>query len=38
LLLEARISNAEAKKDLIISKLRLLSQIGGLDLKAFKTP
>ena len=38
LLLEARISNAEAKKDLIISKLRLLSQIGGLDLKALKTP
>ena len=38
LLLEARISNAEAKKNLIISKLRLLSQIGGLDLKAFKTP
>ncbi len=38
LLLEARISNAEAKKDLIISKMRLLSQVGGLDLKAFKTP
>ena len=38
LLLEARISNAEAKKDFIISKMRLLSQIGGLDLKAFKTP
>tara|TARA_B100001057_G_scaffold64785_1_gene58518 strand:+ start:162 stop:1457 length:1296 start_codon:yes stop_codon:yes gene_type:complete len=38
LLLEARISNAEAKKDFIISKMRLLSQVGGLDLKAFKTP
>ena len=38
LLLEARISNARAKKDLIVSKLRLLSQVGGLDLKAFKTP
>ena len=38
LLLEARISNAEAKKDFIISKLRLLSQVGGLNLKAFKTP
>ena len=37
-LLEARISNARAKKDLIVSKLRLLSQVGGLDLKAFKTP
>ena len=38
LLLEARISNAEAKKDFIISKMRLLSQVGGLDLKAFKKP
>lgn len=38
LLLEARISNAEAKKDFIISKMRLLSQVGGLDLKAFKAP
>ena len=38
LLLEARISNAEAKKDFIISKMRLLTQVGGLDLKAFKTP
>ena len=38
LLLEARISNARAKKDLIVSKLKLLSQVGGLDLKAFKTP
>jgi len=38
LLLEARISYAEAKKNLIISKLRLLSQIGGLDLRALKTP
>ena len=38
LLLEARISNAEAKKDFIISKMRLLSQVGGLGLEAFKTP
>ena len=38
LLLEARISNAEAKKDFIISKMRLLSQVGGLSLEAFKTP
>ena len=38
LLLEARISNAKAKKDYIISKMRLLSQVGELDLKAFKTP
>ena len=38
LLLEARISNARAKKDLIVSKLKLLSQVGGLDLKAFKSP
>ena len=38
LLLEARISNARAKKDFIVSKLRLLSQVGGLDLKAFQTP
>ena len=38
LLLEARISHAKAKKDLIVSKLQLLSQVGGLNLKAFKTP
>ena len=38
LLLEARISNAEAKKDFIISKMRLLNQVGGLDLQAFKIP
>ncbi len=38
LLLEARISNAKAKKDYIISKMRLLSQVGELNLKAFKTP
>ena len=38
LLLDARISNAEAKKDLIISKMRVLSQVGGLNLKAFKIP
>ncbi len=38
LLLEARISNAEAKKDFIISKMRLLMQVGGLDLKSFKYP
>ena len=38
LLLDARISNAEAKKDFIISKMRLLSQVGGLNLKAIKIP
>ena len=38
LLLEARISNAEAKKDFIISKMRLLNHVGELDLKAFKFP
>ena len=38
LLLEARISHAKAKKELIVSKLQLLSQVGGLNLKAFKTP
>ncbi len=38
LLLEARISNARAKKDLIVSKLRLLSQVGGLELNSFKIP
>ena len=38
LLLEARISHAEAKKDLIVSKLKLLNQVGGLSLKALKTP
>ncbi len=38
LLLEARISYAEAKKDFIISKMKLLSQVGGLNLEAFKTP
>ncbi len=36
LLLEARISHAKAKKDLIISKMKLLNQVGGLNLKAFK--
>ena len=38
LLLEARISHARAKKDLIVSKLQLLSQVGGLNYKAFKKP
>ncbi len=38
LLLEARISHAKAKKDLVVSKLQLLSQVGGLNLKALKTP
>ena len=38
LLLEARISHAKAKKDLVVSKLQLLSQVGGLNLKAFKIP
>ena len=37
LLLDARISYAKAEKDLVVSKLKLLSQIGGLDLKALKT-
>ena len=37
LLLEARISNANAKKDLIVSKLELLDQVGELDLKALKS-
>tara|TARA_B100001057_G_scaffold389254_1_gene396940 strand:- start:112 stop:1407 length:1296 start_codon:yes stop_codon:yes gene_type:complete len=37
LLLDARISNAEAKKDLIISKMKLLSQVGGLDLNSIKS-
>ncbi len=36
LLLDARISFAKAEKDLVVSKLRLLSQIGGLNLKALK--
>ena len=38
LLLEARISHAKAKKDLIVSKLQLLNQIGGLNLQALKRP
>ncbi len=38
LLLEARISHAKAKKDLIVSKLQLLRQVGGLNLQAIKTP
>ena len=38
LLLEARISHAKAKKDLIVSKLQLLSQVGGLNLQALKRP
>ena len=38
LLLEARISHAKAKKDFIVSKLKLLSQVGGLNLQALKTP
>ena len=37
LLLDARISHAEAEKDLIVSKLQLLKQIGGLNIKSFKT-
>ena len=37
LLLESRISNANAKKDLIVSKLELLDQVGELDLKALKS-
>ena len=38
LLLEARISHAKAKKDLIVSKLQLLNQVGGLNLQALKRP
>ena len=38
LLLEARISHAKAKKDFIVSKLKLLSQVGGLNLQVLKTP
>ena len=38
LLLEARISHAKAGKDLIVSKLQLLSQVGGLNFKAFQNP
>jgi outer membrane protein len=38
LLLEARISHAKAEKDLVVSKLNLLKQIGGLDLNAIQTP
>ena len=38
LLLEARISHAKAKKDLVVSKLQLLSQVGGLNLQSLKKP
>lgn len=38
LLLDARISHAKAEKDLIVSKLNLLKQIGGLNLNAIQTP
>ncbi len=38
LLLEARISHAEAEKNLIVSKLELLDQIGRLNINSFKTP
>ena len=38
LLLEARISHAKAKKDLIVSKLQLLSQVGELNLRSFQNP
>tara|TARA_B100001093_G_C26836887_1_gene1018750 strand:- start:1204 stop:2499 length:1296 start_codon:yes stop_codon:yes gene_type:complete len=38
LLLEARISHAKAKKDLIVSKLQLLSQVGKLNLRSFQNP
>ena len=37
LLLNARISHARAEKDLIVSKLNLLKQIGGLNLNAIET-
>ena len=38
LLLEARISHVRAQKDLIVSKLELLSQVGDLKLEAFQIP
>ena len=38
LLLEARISHAEAEKNLIVSKLKLLEQVGGLSTQAIKIP
>ena len=38
LLLEARISHAEAEKNLIVSKLKLLEQVGGLTTQAIKIP
>jgi len=38
LLLDARISHAKAEKDLVVSKLNLLKQIGGLNLNAIQTP
>ena len=38
LLLEARISHAEAEKNLIVSKLKLLEQVGGLNIQAIKIP
>ena len=38
LLLEARISHAEAEKNLIVSKLKLLEQVGGLNTQAIKIP
>ena len=38
LLLNARISHAKAEKDLIVSKLNLLKQIGELNLSAIQTP
>ncbi len=38
LLLNARISHAKAEKDLIVSKLNLLMQIGGLNLNAIQSP
>ena len=37
LLLEARISNAEAERNFTISQLKLLSQIGELTIKSLKT-
>ena len=38
LLLDARITNAIAEKDFIVSKLELLKQVGGLNLGAINTP
>jgi outer membrane protein len=38
LLLDARIANAKAERDFIVSKLKLLSAIGNLNLNSIKKP